>query len=170
MRAWLLPLAAGLALAACAPRSQIGVHPGMDIGRYRRFGILPLTDPAGRGEKIADLVARGLVAGGVDAVDGRQLEAVFKSLKLDRSQSGLDMHSVAEIRRLTFAEALVFGALDSRGQEASVIVIETELGEPVLNARLKAKNGRFQSAEEIAAAVLTIFSYRPTTQSILPDL
>lgn len=142
----------------------------MDVGRYRRFGVLPFTDPGGRGAKIAEAVSKGLVAGGVDAVDGAQLETVFKSLKLDRTGSSLDMHSVSEVRRLTLAEALVFGALDSRGGEISVIVIETELGEPVLNARVKARHGRFESAEEAAAEVLKVFAYRPRVHAELPDL
>lgn len=166
MNARLLALVPLLALAACAPRSRVALTPGMDVARYRHFGVLPFTDPSGRGGQVADALSRALVAQGVNAVDQGQLQAVFKQLKVERSQSGLDLHTLYEIRRLTFAEALVFGALDSGWKEASVIVIETQGGEPVLNARLKARYGRFEGVEEVVAMVLKAFAHRPAVAEL----
>lgn len=148
--------ASGAVFQGCSgPRHEITYH--MDPARFRLYGVLPFTDSRGQGRALAEKVARGLVLGGVNAVDLQQLETVFRGLKLDYS-SALSLHSLADVRQATLAEALVFGSLDSRWKEARVIIIETELGEIVLEARLRARRGRsFSGADEIAEQVLGLW-------------
>lgn len=154
----LLACALAFPLSCCAGRSKVAFEPGMDLGRFKRIGVLPFTDPRGQGRKIAAELGRGLLDRGFDSVDLRQLESVFKGLKLDYS-TGLSLHALADIKSRTMAEALLFGSIDSRWQEASLILIETDMGEVVLRAKLKPRRGKsFERPEDAAREALGIFS------------
>lgn len=152
-------------LAACAARSKVAFEPGMDLGRFKRIGVLPFTDPRGQGRKIAVEVERGLLERGFDSVDLQRLESVFKGLKLDYS-AGLSLHALADIKSRTMAEALLFGSIDSRWQEASLILIETDMGEVVFKAKLKPRRGKsFERPEDAAREALGIFSSLPAREA-----
>lgn len=151
-------------LASCAGRSKVAFEPGMDLGRFKRIGVLPFTDPRGQGRKIAAAVGQGLLARGFEAVDLARMEGVFKSLKLDYS-AGLSLHAMADVRSRTMAEALLFGAMDARWREASLILIETEMGEVVFRAKLRPRRGKsFERPEDAAREALGIFSALPARE------
>ena len=149
-----------LILLACATgRTRVEVELGMDPARYRRVAVLPFTDRRGQGWLISAKVNKGLFERDYNTVDLHQIESVFKSLKLDYS-SGLGIHSLAEIRHATLAEALVFGALDSEWREASVIMIEAEMGDVVFTAKVRPRRGRaFTSIDQVAEETLRLFPW-----------
>jgi len=124
------------------------------------------TDSRGRGRVTAELVARGLFERGYDVVDLRQMETVFGALKLDYS-AGLSLESLSEVRRRTRAEALIFGTVDRRWTEVSLMMIDTELGEAVLTAKLRPRRrGPFPGPEALAEEVAVLVSAKPKRDAL----
>lgn len=154
------------ALAACDPGGTKVEHgTGMDLARFRRVGVLPFTDSRGQGWLVAAKLAQGLSRLDYNPVDLRQMESVFKSLKLEYS-SGLSIQSLAEIHHVTLAEALVFGSIDSEWSEARILMIDTEIGEVILNARVRPRRGRsFRGPDEIVQEALGLFASLPARQA-----
>lgn len=158
MRRFILPAMLAFLCCGCASEMRIEQDPWMSLGRYRRVGVLPFSDSQGRGRELAERVGRGLARLGYDPVDLAQLESVFARIRIDYS-SGLSLQSLADVRRATLAEALVFGSVDSEFKEVSLVAVETERGELIFKAKARAPRGRpFRSGGEAVDAVLQALS------------
>ena len=158
-RAALASLLALGGLLACAEKgTRVEQLEGANPGAFRRVAVVPFSDSRGQGWLMAAKVNQGLSGLGFNTVDLHQVETVFSSLKLDFS-SALSIHSLAEIRHATLAEALIFGSVDSSWREATLLMIETEMGDMVLSAKLKPRRGpAFRTPEEVAAEALRAIS------------
>lgn len=140
----------------------------MNPGRYRRLAVLPFTDPRGQGPLIAAKLNKGLFERGFATVDLHQIDSLFKNLKLDFS-GGLGLNTVTEIRQATLAEALLFGSVDSDWRQASLIMIETEYGDVVFNAKIRPRRGgAFSTPDQIAEEVLRLFPASGSAGQVKP--
>ncbi len=164
----LLVLGCAAALAACGPpHTKVDNPSGLNPANFRRVGILPFADSKGEGRDIASELARRLAGTDYEVVDSARLEKLYKGLKLERS-GGLSLQAMADIRHDTGAEALVFGQLDPEWREASVLMIETEMGEVVFDAKLRPKGGGpFKDRSALVSEALRLFSVRPSMGSSL---
>lgn len=177
-------LAAALALTACGcalPRAEARIRASGDLARYKRVGVLPFADKLGLGRKYAVELGKALWKLEYDPVDVDQLEVVFKRLDMDYS-GGLSLQDLAEIRRLTFVDALVFGTVDTAAgakgggddkvRGVTMMMIDATTGDVVLDASFRPR-GSFKTRDvagivaEMTAAVGK--EIRMTQAGLRPD-
>ena len=151
-----------LLLPGCAgPKTQIRYAEGMDLGRYRKIGVLPFVDKRGRGRGIAAAIVAGLPARGFEVVATGNLEKIFARFRPDAA-IGLGITELAEIKQETHAQALVSGSVDQTDGLATIMVVETDLGDEILSATLfPGHRGPFRNAQEIVDQALNIFGDAP---------
>ncbi len=149
-----------LALSAgCVPETQPLRDPELDRARFQRIGILPFSDARGQGRAIAREVERALGLLDVNLVDQVQLDLIFSELGLDRS-GGLSKQSLREVRRATYADALLFGSAhsssDRRGWTGvSLLLVDTVGGRVLVDANLRPHDsGGYKDLEAVGAAVV----------------
>ena len=148
-------LAAALALSACgAARPQVKIEPDASMSRYHRVGVLPFSDPGGRGHAFAEAMSTGLFRMGFDPVNVNQLETVFRGLRMD-PDSGLSIQDLHELKRLTYADALFFGTVDSGRKEVQLLMLDGSTGEVVLRARYRPGGPLQERPEQVSEQLLT---------------
>ncbi len=152
MKTWAVLLCA-LYTAACAARGReraaLEVAPWADPAGYRRIGVLPFTEPSGRGRYLAEKVAATLRESGRETTDVAAAERVFGAIGPD--SLGLTMTQLEDLKRETGAQALLFGEV---GQESlSLILLDLRLGEEALKARFGPRAGGYPDEEIVRLAV-----------------
>ncbi|MBI3553368.1 MAG: hypothetical protein HY077_12810 [Elusimicrobia bacterium] len=150
---------------ACAePKTRVEYAENMDLARYKRIAVLPFTDKKGRGRLIALAITKGLPPRGFEAADASRLEEVFARFKPD-SEMGLGITELTEVKQATQAQAILTGAVDASGLSASVLLLDTELGDEIFKGTLVAPNKKpFQSVSDVAAEALSLFAELPSRQ------
>lgn len=158
-RLWLLA-AAGLFLAACAPKSIVQPEEAVDFGAYRHFGVAPFSDPKGRGVAIAEAFGSRLAQATLEPVDQKTLAKVLARYKPDRDV-GYRAEELETIRSQTGADALILGKTDEDWASVLITVIELDSGAPILHARLLPHHRgekAFTSPEEMADEFARVYS------------
>jgi hypothetical protein len=147
--AWLTLAAA--ALSACAAGS--GRVETQSQAPSFRAKVLAIAATRGGGPKSAEFsraLSRRLQAGGFRVADLEESDSVLAGAAL-----GLDMASdprlLAEIRRATEADGIVFATLDPNWRTLEVSVLDAVTGDIVLRATARPSGQAFDSAEEAAA-------------------
>lgn len=144
-----------LAALACACSAPAPIH--LEPGRYKRVGVVPFSDDRGLGAAYAAEVARGLWEEGFDVVGADQMGLVFGELGINGSDP-LGMHDMAEIRRRTRTDALIFGSVSCptpSGGRAQVLMLDTVVAEPLLDASARlARCGEAADAAPAARRIL----------------
>ncbi len=157
MRFW--PAALAIALASCGHNGTIaGRVEGEDFSRYHHMGILPFVDAKGQGLLITDEIKKAMEKRMFDSVDTKALEQVLSKYRIDRGE-GLGAEALEDIRSHAPVDSIVIGAMIPDWSAARLVMVETDMGEPIMRAVLKPKNGKFfRDAEEVvdeAVKVLT---------------
>ena len=153
MRKALTVLVSGVLLAACAAKGEMArVAAGVDLGAYRRLGVLPF----GAGS-YAPALYKELFGLGFDMVPTESLEATMKELDVLPGEP-LGPATLLDLRQRTKADALVFGALECprlRGEKkVSVLILGTLEGDTLFQLSYHPKScGAPADAEEAAAHV-----------------
>jgi len=147
----LAPLLIALLAAACAGGPvKTEITDAADPLRYRRVGVLPFSDTLGGGRRLAELLGRGLFRLGFDVSDMSSIETVFARLDMDYS-GGLSLQDLADIRRTTYVDAIIFGTVDSapasadappRLRKVALIMLDAENGDIVLRTDYVPKGSR----------------------------
>ena len=155
----LLRLAAAAAvLSACAMGS--GRVETLSSAPSFRAKVLAIAKPRGGGAKgveLARALGKRLQAGGIRAPSLEEADSVLAGSAL-----GLDIASdprvLAEIRRATEADGIVFLTLDPSWRSLDVSVLDASTGDVVLRATARPSGEAFESADEAAAAAAEALS------------
>lgn len=144
--------AAALALCACAPGSgRVEV-----LSRSRTFKARTLAIAATRGGgtrsiDVARALSRRLDAGGTRAAALEESENLLAGAALTL-ESAADLRLLAEVRRATGADAVVFLTLDPEWRGLELTVLDAGGGDAVLHAAARPAGKAYLSADEVAAA------------------
>lgn len=154
MRSWGL-LSAALLLGCAHSGTQIKSEDGVDLSHYHRIGVPAFTDSRGQGGLIADAVAEGLPKLLHVAADKKALAPILAKYKLD-PQIGLGVEALEEIRIKTSADAILYGRMLPDWSAAMITIMETEMGDPIVNALIKPKEPQksFATPQEVSQEVL----------------
>ena len=143
-------------LAACSgSRSEIRREDGADFSRLRRIGVPSFKDPSGHGDLIADRVSEGLQRKLYEPVDRKALEEVLAKYKLD-TRVGLGAEALQDIQSHTPADAILYGRVAPDRRSALVTLVETDMGQPIMQAVIRPKRRIFFEPEEIGDEVLRV--------------
>lgn len=157
MRSWGLLLAAAW-LGCGHPRTQVRREDGVDFSRYRHIGVLPFKDARGKGRVISDGINGALGRLMYEPVDLKRLEALMTKYKFDKD-TGFGQEALEYIRSQTSADALVLGQLAPDWSVVSIMMIETEMGDPILRAVIrpaKKSQAAFAGPDEVVAETLSV--------------
>jgi hypothetical protein len=145
-------MSAVLFLSACAAGSgRVETSSRAPSFRARTLAIAAARDGRGKSVDLARELTRRLEAGGFRAAALEDSDSVLAGSAL-----GLDMASdprvLAEVRRATGADAIVFLTLDPGWRSLDVAVLDLATGEPVLRAAARPRGESFASPDEAAEA------------------
>lgn len=145
-------LALAVALCACALGSaRVEVLSREPSFRARTAALVSVGGIGDRGDKIASLLAKRLKSYGIKAVPIRSVDSVIAGSTLDLDVAG-DPRVLAEIRRATGADSVVFVNVAPDARSLETTVLNARSGEAVLQARARPRGASFGSNDEIAAA------------------
>ncbi|HXS99937.1 MAG TPA: hypothetical protein VN915_04640 [Elusimicrobiota bacterium] len=161
----LLPLAAATIaslstlLSACALGSdRVETHAMAPSFRAKTLAIAPPRGAsAAKGEELVHALAKRLGAGGIRAPALEEADSVLagSALGLD---AAADPRVMAEIRRATEADGVVFLSLDPSWRSLDVSVLDAVTGDAVLRATARPSGEAFESPDEAAAAAAEALS------------
>jgi hypothetical protein len=156
-----MALAAMLALCGCGGRqSLIRPEDAVDFTSYHHIGVSAFTDGGGRGQAVADAIDAVLQQEMYEPVDEKALARVLAKFKPDRA-TGYGIEALEMIRAQSGADALVTGRMARDWSAASVTMLETSTGAPILHALLRPrgrKNKVFATPEEVAQEFARVFA------------
>jgi hypothetical protein len=153
-----LAFAAALLLGACAAGSG-RVETLSQAPSFRAKALAIATVRGGResGPAIAREAARLLTAGGLPTSVLEDSDSVLAGSALGLDVAG-NPRVLAEIRRATGADAVVFLALDPSWRTLDAAALDLATGDPVLRATARPRGDAFASAREAAAAAAEALS------------
>lgn len=155
----LFPLAAAAALAsACALGSgRVETTSQAPSFRAKVLAIAQTRGGGAKGVQLARALVKRLSAGGIRAVALEDSDSVLAGTAL-----GLDIASnprvLAEIRRATEADGVVFVTLDPDWRSLDVSVLDAVTGDVVLRATGRPSGDAFESPDEAAASAAEALS------------
>ena len=146
---------AAMLFCACAQEAPFGrVEAGV---KFHRLAVLPFSDARGRGVEVSKLLAVELAHRDFNPVEQGQLDVLIAAMNLEPG-SEIGLSTLGDIRRSTFADAIVVGSVDSRWSAANVVLIDTKTGATLFSARVEPGRGSFASVQEIVERVAEAFS------------
>lgn len=155
----LLPLAAAALVSACALGSgRVETHAMAPSFRAKVLAIAPArAGGAAKGEELVRALIKRLDAGGIRAASLEDADSVLagSALGLD---AAADPRVLAEIRRATEADGVVFLSMDPAWRSLDVSVLDAVTGDAVLRATARPGGEAFESPEEAAAAAAEALS------------
>lgn len=154
--AWLA--AAAAALSACAFGSdRVETLSQAPSFRAKVLAIAATRGAGAKGVELSRALARRLQAGGIRAAALEESDSVLagSALGLDAAS---DPRVLAEIRRATGADGIVFMSLDPNWRTLDVSVLDAETGDVVLRAAARPSGEAFESADDAAAAAAEALS------------
>jgi hypothetical protein len=151
-------LLAAFLLGCAQNRTTVQSENGVDFGRYHRIGVLPFTDRRGQGELIAAGVETGLRKLNFEIADSKVLEKILSHHAPD-TWYGLDLDTLNQIRTKASADAIILGAMAPDWHQATIALIDIELGDTVLRATLRPGRDKkaFTTPDEITVQTMRIF-------------
>lgn len=158
MRAWGVVAAAALA-AACAFGGSGRVETLSQAPSFRAgtLAVAQVRGARGKSLEISRDLARRLQAGGMRAAPLEDADSVLagSALALDVAASA---SVLAEIRRATGADGVVFLTLDPAWKSLDVSVLDARTGDSVLRAAAHPAGEAFESAEDVSASAAEALS------------
>jgi hypothetical protein len=150
--------AAAAALSACALGSgRVETTSQAPSFRAKVLAIAAARGAGPKGAALGRALAARLQAGGIRAAALEESDSVLAGAAL-----GLDVASdprvLAEIRRATEADGIVFLSLDPNWRTLDVSVLDAETGDVVLRATARPAGDAFESPDEAAAAAAEALS------------
>lgn len=149
---------AAAVLGACAPGSgRVVTTARAPSFRAKVLAIAPVRGAGPLRLSLPRALAARLRAGGMRAVDLEESDSVLAGSALGLDVAA-DPRVLAEIRRATDADAVVFLSADPSWRSLEVQALALSTGEPVLRATARPKGVSFGSADEAAAAAAEALS------------
>lgn len=155
----LLPLAATAALVSACALGSGRIETTSQAPSFHAK-VLAIAQTSGGGAKGAELtrsLVKRLTAGGIRAASLEEADSVLAGSAL-----GLDIASdprvLAEIRRATEADGIVFLSLDPGWRSLDVAVLDAVTGDVVLRATARPSGTAFGSPDEAAGAAAEALS------------
>ncbi|MHB2026523.1 MAG: hypothetical protein ACYCPQ_07785 [Elusimicrobiota bacterium] len=149
------------ALSGCAHSGAVvQAEDGLSLAQYQGIGVAPFNDPRGHGAAIAADIETGLERLMYAPVDPAVLAQILSKHRLDR-RSGLSLEVLENIRDKTSADAIIMGRMAPDWSAASIVMVETAMGDQVLHAILKpaGRNEKaFSSPDEVSQAALKVLA------------
>lgn len=143
-RAW----AAAALLAACAAGRVETLYRG-PAPALTRVAVAGISGPGPLGGDAAARALAAALARSIEAVAAADADTVVGGgLDMPRASAAV----LAELRRATGAEAVVFGTVSPRGERLELSVVDARTGELLLRARARPRGAAFASVEEAGAA------------------
>jgi hypothetical protein len=116
-----------------------------------RVAIAAAHDARGKGVEMSRVLAQRLQSTGLQAVVLEESDSVVAGALLGVDVAA-DPHLIAEIRRATEADGIVFMNLEPNWQSMDIVVLNAMNGELVLRAKVKPQGDTFSSVEDVVAA------------------
>jgi len=136
---------------------------GARLSEFHRIGVLPLKDPKGQGDPIAQGIQDGLQKLLFEPPDVAALKRLAVEYKLEPN-SGMRLEAVETIRDQASADAIILGVMAPDWSAASLVIAEMEMGQPVMRVVVTPRDPKkkaFTSAGEVAQeAVRALASLR----------
>lgn len=143
----LLPLL--LLLGACAtPGEGQLLRPSF---RARRVVLGAVRGARGKGVEISRALVARLGAEGLEAVSLEESDSVLAGSEVSLD-AAMNPRLLAEIRRATDADALIFLSLDPAWRSLEISALDAGTGDAVLRAAAHPRGDAFADADEIAVA------------------
>ena len=156
-----MALAAVLVVTGCGGRkSQVMPEEAVDFAGYRHIGVSAFVDRRGKGQAVADALDAVLQQEMYEPVDEKALAQVLAKYKPDRDV-GYGIEALLAIRAQSGADALLLGRMAPNWSAASVTMVETSTGAPILHAILRPRGWRkktFATPEEVAQEFARIYA------------
>jgi hypothetical protein len=148
-----------LALSACAAGSpRVSTASSAQSFRAKTVALASVVGAGAKGAEVARALAARLESGGMRASSLEEADSVLAGSAL-----GLDIASdprvLAEVRRATGADAIVFLTLDSGWRNLEISALDLATGEPVLRAKARPSGPNFETPDEIASAAAESLSF-----------
>ena len=157
----LLSLAAAAILAGCAHAgSRVQLAEGSDFARIHRIGVMPFQGVGDKGAVVARDIEAGLKGLGYDIVDEKLLERAMAGHKMD-TDFGYGLETAADVRIQTGAEGVLVGRVARNWSAASIILMDTDMGDKVLSGIVKPERKdekKFKGPDELARTITGIFA------------
>lgn len=145
-------LAAAASLSACALGSgRVETLSQAPSFRAKILAIAATRGAGAKGPALARAVEARLHAGGMRAVALEDSDSVLAGSALSLNVAA-DQSVLAEIRRATGADGVVFLRLDPKWRTLDVSVLDAVTGDPVLRATARPSGEAFESVDEAGAA------------------
>jgi hypothetical protein len=147
-----------MALSACAlGTGRVEILSQAPSFRAKVLAIAATRGAGPKGVELSRALARRLEAGGIRTAALEESDSVLAGSAL-----GLDVASdprvLAEIRRATGADGIVFLTLDPNWRALDVSVLDAVTGDAVLRATARPSGEAFETAEDAAAAAAEALS------------
>ena len=156
-----MAMAAALVVTGCGGRkSQVMPEEAVEFSTYRHIGIPAFIDKSGKGQAIADAIDAALQQEMYEPVDEKALAQVLAKYKPDR-EIGYGIEALLAIRAQSGADVLLLGRMAPNWAAASITMVETSTGAPILHAILRPRGRKkkvFSTPEEIAQEFSRIFA------------
>lgn len=150
MRTFRLAVVAA-SLSACALGSgRVETMSRATSFRAKVLAIAATRGAGGKGLELSRALSRRLKAGGMRAAPLEESDSVLAGAALSLDISA-DPRVLAEVRRATEAEGIVFLTLDPGWRTLDVSVLDVRTGDVVLRAVARPRGEAFASADEAAA-------------------
>lgn len=151
-------LAAAAALSACALGSgRVETTSQAPSFKAKVLAIAAARGAGPRGAELARDLSRRLQAGGIRAPALEESDSVLAGSALSL-EIAADPRVLAEIRRATEADGVVFLSLDPNWRTLEVSVLDSVTGDLVLRATARPSGEAFESADAAAAAAAEALS------------
>lgn len=145
-------LAPLLLSSACVPGTgRVEVLSKAPSFRARSVAVAGVRGARGNGIEVARAMSAALSASGVRATLLEETDSVLAGSAVELGQA-VNPGLVAEIRRATEADAIVFAALDPAWRSLEVSVLDSRSGEPILRATASPVGDVFADAAEAGRA------------------
>jgi hypothetical protein len=156
-----LALAALLLAAGCGGRkSQVMPEEAIDFSSYHHIGVAAFSDRNGKGQAVADAIDALLQQEMYEPVDEKALAQVLAKYKFDR-ELGYGLEALLSIRSQSGADVLLIGHMAPDWSAASVTMMETSNGAPVLRMVLRPRGRKkktFATPEEVAQEFARVYA------------
>lgn len=149
-----LLLLAGLAACSADRAETFARAPSF---RAKTLAVAGVRGAKGKGGEIVRALCSRLEGAGLRCVDLEEADSVLAGSAVSL-EAVANPRLLAEVRRATEAEGLVFLSLESSWRSLDIVVLDVRTGEAVLKAEGRPRGEAFASAEEAAAVAAEILA------------
>jgi hypothetical protein len=153
---------AALALGGCLPKRgrRVETFDGQSVRALKRLAVPPFQDPRGQGKELSRAVLAGLPALLHETADEAAVARALAAKNKD-GEAGLGFETLELLRTVAGVDGLLLARMASDWSSVTLVVHETELGDPALRAILVPRGKKqkaFKDAQEVAAEVLRLLA------------